>query len=221
MGCDIHAYIEYDDFKTQTGEWFVSDFAHPSVGRNYTMFALMAGVRYDPRTDTDFKPLFAARGLPKSISWSTEREYTCVVSDEHAAKGWERYCTTEEAHRWLDHGHSKWYNEGRKIISGPDWHHASWLTVDELEQCIRAFEAVKFPNESWFQSRPPEQQRVPEGATVQEFQSRWGKEWYVSVGELKTYPAPHEYVAILAAMKVLQGDGKDGRQARLVFWFDN
>ena len=209
MGCDIFCYIDYDDFQTKDGGWYVSCFASDiAFGRNYTLFSLMAGVRHDPHTD-NFTPLFQPRGLPKDISWNAKNAYTMYVSDDCEGKG---YCSIEDATRWVHSGRSKWI--GEKRISRPDWHSASWLYEFELRHVKEVYEGLKFPEVSWFQMKSPDKQPIPENATVRKI----GLEWFVEVGKKETYPVPETFDAILAAMKMLNGDRTD--RSRLVFWFD-
>ena len=75
MGCDIHAYIDYDDFTTKEEKTWISCWARDiDLGRSYVIFALMAGVRYDSRTH-NFSPLFEPRGITDGqISWTVEHE---------------------------------------------------------------------------------------------------------------------------------------------------
>ena len=143
MGCDIHAYIDYDDFKARDGDWWVSCFAdRVRFGRNYTLFTLMAGVRYDPRIDK-YHPLFGPRGLPDRLSWSTEREYGLRVTESEALADAEGYCSVENASEWTKSGHSVWLDDEHTTISCPDWHSASWLTVEELEKVKEAYESIE------------------------------------------------------------------------------
>lgn len=224
MGCDIHAHIEYDDFKMQDGTYWISHFSSPYLGRNYTMFALMAGVRYDSRIDKGFVPLFSPRGIPDKLSWETQGAYFDHVNDEYADKGWEGYVTKQSAENWVSSGYSYWANEEHTLVSNPDWHSASYLTTRELEKVIYTYEGILFPEESWFQFKPPSKQPVPDNAIVKELQNKYDPtrtEYYVQVGESKVYSAPKTYLATLAAMKELERGMEEDQGVRLVFWFDN
>jgi len=220
MGCDIHAYIDYDEFKNKDGKWFATCFAKDvELGRNYTLFALMAGVRYDPRTDRDYAPLFEPRGLPERVSWNVNRAYCLSITDSKPLEDEEGYCSKEQAERWTREGSSVWMNDKHTLVSGPDWHSASWLSVSDLERIVDAYQNIKFPERSWFQLNPPEKQPVPDNATVTQMDARYGVEWYVEAGKPTTAEAPASLRAALEAMKCLNGD--DPSRARLVFWFDN
>lgn len=222
MGCDIHAYIDYDDFETSDGDKRISCFASDvEIGRNYTLFTLMAGVRYDPRTEKDYGPMFEPRGIPDDISWRVRSAYHLHVTEYKEWQDDEGYCSPERAHQWVSQNISEWSNDEHTLITHPDWHSASYLYVDELEQIKVKYESIKFPESSWFQPNPPAKQPIPENATAEELEARLfgGREWYIQVGELKTYPIPVEIDAIIAAMKALNGDNP--KRSRLVFWFDN
>lgn len=211
MGCDIHPFIDYDDFITREGEPWVSCFAgRVDLGRNYTLFALMAGVRYDENRMDGKLPLFEPRGLPANVSWKVREEYYRFIEDDST---WERAVSSTDAERWVKAGYST-YSDDEKYVSGPDWHSASWLNADELELVSATYAQIKSPESSWYQSSS---QTVPDGARITG-KNRWG-DIHVEVGEVTTLGRYTNLDAIIAAMRVLDG-GWPGR-SRLVFWFDN
>lgn len=120
--------------------------------RNYGMFARLADVRnyWD-----DIKPM-KPRGFPKDACKDTLRSYTYeLVPDDDYEKNKNRYESWDDAYvnettgkEWLDKGYSVVMGEGysnRKLISGPDWHSASWCTTKEMRKCVRAnFYSKKF-----------------------------------------------------------------------------
>jgi len=61
MGCDIHVHVEYK----ADGKWY--HYNHPNVGRNYELFAKMAGVR----DQGNIGPIVQPRGLPDDVSFTT------------------------------------------------------------------------------------------------------------------------------------------------------
>lgn len=63
MGCDIHMYIEYRK-KGREGQ-FASLGGRINPGRNYELFAAMAGVRTYERREVMFEP----RGLPPDAGY--------------------------------------------------------------------------------------------------------------------------------------------------------
>ena len=126
--------------------------------------------------DKGYEPLFKPRGIFERLSWRTKDAYILRINDEYAEKKWDGYCTKEEAAQWLK-GYSIQIDEN--AISGPDWHSASWLHVDELEKVKQAYENIGFYEQSWFQMRSPEQQPIPPNATAQKMISIIGTpEWY-------------------------------------------
>lgn len=68
MGCDIHCYIEYKP--AGSDDW--SDFGgRINPGRNYDLFAKLAGIRnYD-----EIEPVAKPRGYPKDAAYEAEKKY--------------------------------------------------------------------------------------------------------------------------------------------------
>lgn len=66
MGCDIHGYVEVNQY----GWWTHSINIKSLVGRNYDMFALLFGVR----NDASFIPIAPDRGLPEHVSERVKQE---------------------------------------------------------------------------------------------------------------------------------------------------
>lgn len=130
MGCDIHAYIDFDDFVMQDGKFFVSCFASLHLRRDYNLFGLMAGVR-----DEKVK-LFDPRGLPENLSCTTKHNNQLYVSDKNSDE--ERSCSREDAERWVAGGSSaKWVDDGHNFVTDPDWHTHSWLNCKEMERVLK------------------------------------------------------------------------------------
>ena len=213
MGCDVHAFIDYDDFKTREGDWYVSNFAsHVDIGRNYTLFALMAGVRYDENRMGGKLPMFEPRGIPNKVSWSVKDEYTLWVIDDDEEDS-ERSAKRSQALKWIAQGISEMFDE--HYITHPDWHSASWLTADELDQVNTAYAEIESAEMAWYQS--PDQP-IGEEARITGKKDRYG--WiHVEAGEVTKNSRHKNLDAIIAAMRVIDGD-TPGR-SRLVFWFDN
>lgn len=74
MGCDIHAFIEYqcDDYHVTQSQVFID--------RWYILFGALAGVR-----DSDVVNLFPARGLPEDIGVETRGAWYDWQDDAHHA----------------------------------------------------------------------------------------------------------------------------------------
>lgn len=126
MGCDIHLYIEYSPEWTEDRNYY-SSFARVSLGRNYTMFGILAGVR-----NTSVPQLFPQRGVPKNSPEYNYGDYVLYIQDE----GEEHCCSRENADRWVKSGSSEYVDDEHKKITHPDWHSASWLTPEEFEECL-------------------------------------------------------------------------------------
>jgi hypothetical protein len=131
MGCDIHFYLEYQnlnnsDFWNSWGERF-------GMGRNYELFDLLAGVRYQ------LTPVVQPRGYPENASWETNRDYYFWIADKPDPTS--RKVTLHQAASW---GTKILYTkDGKpKKCVDPDWHTASWLTYDELMTAVVLAEGV-------------------------------------------------------------------------------
>lgn len=190
MGADIHMYVEYRNKETAKvrdarGEkpYWVSYGDRVNPGRNYIMFAILAGVR------GEYEESFQPKGkLPREMmSWGTSSDaYMHIYDKEDEGKDWEGFVTLEKATEW-----SRWGNiiidddNGKPaLVEHPDWHSHSWMSIEELEQAYKIY--------------------------AEKASQEWGEE----------ITRPHvEWMALLASMKALEGDGEN--EVRVVFWFDN
>lgn len=132
MGCDIHGYIEYEDWTDNDGKVHRSCFGENLGTRDYSMFGLLAGVR---RGSAIFEP----RGIPENISFAVKNSFYKFVVDGEASR--DGYVSKATAQEWIDSGWSKYVDD--KWITDPDWHTPSWLTAKEYEQVLRAREEDK------------------------------------------------------------------------------
>ena len=76
MGCDIHLFIEV---KTIRG-WLC--YSHPSVSREYAIFAKMANVR---NYDNVVEPISVLKGIPEDASFITKRAFEDAGKYQHHA----------------------------------------------------------------------------------------------------------------------------------------
>lgn len=110
MGCDIHAYIDYDVWYVEKEkDYYVTCFATLNLGRNYSLFYALANVRYDPNRmppNQGLKP----KGLPGNLSWTTRdsaewhgdgHSHSWLTADE-LKEAYRKYLLWEEAS-------SSWY----------------------------------------------------------------------------------------------------------------
>ena len=189
MGCDIHAYVET---KREERDWYCA--CIPDIGRDYALFGLLAGVRN--KTAESMSP----KGLPiDGISWRTQLAYGLHVYEGGGTVPDEGYCTREDADRWLAAGWS--VTIGDNLISNPDWHTPSWVTVTELESVLPKL------RDEYDACNRREQEEMEKMATCAEERHR---SW--------EYVVSPEIPALIAYMK---GFAEAGYDTRLVFWFDN
>lgn len=94
MGCDIHAFVEV----RLNGKW--ESYSDLYIGRDYQLFARMAGVRnYDGTT-----PVSEPRGLPSDLSSVVDAAAKLWMNDGHSFS----WLSAEEAARVQD-----WYGDAR------------------------------------------------------------------------------------------------------------
>jgi hypothetical protein len=92
MGCDIHIHSEIK----VNGVWH--HYAQPDVGRNYDLFAKMAGVR-----NYNIQPIDQPRGLPEDATFTTKFDFERWGSDVHSAS-WLNSEEIVELFKWLREG---------------------------------------------------------------------------------------------------------------------
>lgn len=200
MGCDIHGpYLEQID---QNGNWNLV--AKLDWWRDYSLFGLMAGVR----GDGEGQPCFDPKGFPNDTHWSTKCDYGLYVKKENDAQ--EGYCSQAKAAEWIESGCSDVLieREGEIImISGPDWHSASWLSTQEVKLLIERYKSAI-------------------EATVEEMRKHFEelKQRHKDfAGNWEAFnPMNHENVKLTqAAYNMMRELETPSRPCRLVFWFDN
>lgn len=76
MGCDIHAWIEIDQFGDEKLYW---PFASLHFSRDYTLFAYMAGVR----NRDNVTPVAPTRGVPSTVSMTVKCDWEDWNGDAH------------------------------------------------------------------------------------------------------------------------------------------
>ncbi len=126
MGCDIHAYIDYDARPNLT--WY---FAGPLfIPRDYKLFGLLAGVR------TEGPPIVEPRGIPpmEMLSYQTQSEFYLAVTESRCGWGGCHITTPEDAVKY-----------GQKMVNkhfatDADHHTPSWLTAGELRQVVQRYD---------------------------------------------------------------------------------
>ena len=140
MGCDIHAYVDFDEsFNASDGSPWVSCYATDiQLGRNYNLFTMMASVRDDHGwAGSKRKP----RGLPMKYSFKVDHANTLYIGRRESG---ERTVSRRRAASWVKAGYSEYTayrdQDGRpRWVTDPDWHSHSWLTAKELRSIQAEF----------------------------------------------------------------------------------
>lgn len=125
MGCDIHMYAEYA--KAGDAEHWRDFGGHINPGRDYGLFAKLAGVRGEGA-------MFPVRGVPSGLSYEAQGDNAFFVTD---SKG-DRYVSRDTAQGWVDRGISQWTDDRECFVTDPDNHTHSWVTPAELRQALEA-----------------------------------------------------------------------------------
>lgn len=195
MGCDIHTFIEYSDFTDQNGDPYWQSFGGQiSLGRNYTMFGVIAGVC------DDTYQLFEPRGLPDGkCSYDVDNYMRVHICDEGEEPG-EGECTLKQAQSWGEpieefKGKPRW-------VRNPDLHSHSWLTLDELKHALAHYMLGDKVDKIGDVATEDRHVVLQAAAALQ--------------GAKRDYDVVWD--AIVAAMEAFEANGC---QTRLVFCFDN
>lgn len=215
MGCDIHAYIEFYDPKDTLCQTFGAEcFADGEIefGRDYQLFGALAGVR------SVGTPHIVPKGIPNSppMSYSARHRYYILVSDEIESPSifdpYKRIITTEEAERLKkDYPSITTHLYGENVlISNPDYHSASWLTLSEMQDARKIYlmEQIEF----WLDINHKKRKQL-----LNFVESK-------TPVELMDYSFPgvdsRALYTCIMTMNSLQKVAVD-LQTRLVFWFDS
>lgn len=131
MGCDIHAYIEFFS-KTEhksTSNCFVRGFSGQlSLGRDYTLFGLIAGVRHN------VPPLIKPKGIPTEpgLSYEVADDYYLNVVSDEAVRIPPNSIRQSLADEYVSDAYSQYIDESKLKITNPNFHTPTHLTLDEL-----------------------------------------------------------------------------------------
>lgn len=140
MGCDIHMYVEYinkeskqrSEQKGDTPYW-MSFGGRFNPGRDYMMFGLLAGVRYD--SEKNLEP----KGLPNDLGHTSMFDARLYITED--GRG-EHETTLENALRYNKNYGCKLYNGSNDKptwVDHPDWHSHSWLTTKEFSKVLTTY----------------------------------------------------------------------------------
>lgn len=212
MGCDIHAWVDFD-----SGEGdYVWTVASVHLHRNYVLFDVLAGVR----NPAALKVIAGAVDLDKDTATPMVKALTDSGFQIGKPKGLPERLGFDVSNELLEYGYSsKPHMIGREFSRDGDsgtysWppeeivdHHSfSWLTADELQQKL-----------DWYALIPSAEFTIPWRAFARMFRER---------GEI---PSNERHVVnglripemdgVLGMMRALDATGEG--QSRFVFWFDN
>lgn len=146
MGCDIHMYVEYTNkkdyeeiIKNGKKPYWMSFGGRINPGRNYVLFGVLAGVRYD------FPNANYPRGLPDDLGYHSLNDSRIYISEEKLDG--EYSVTLDEAKRYCGFSpririHNNSYGEP-KWVDNPDWHSHSWMTTKEFSTALRRYSKYK------------------------------------------------------------------------------
>lgn len=211
MGCDIHAFLEYYDTSRNINEYEGSR-CHAErlcMGRNYTFFNLIAGVRGFGGS------MFPVRGFPTKprASYEVEHNYFLTVLDVGSSPGSTypntRHILRHDADEMVSSGKSS-YNENKKYLVDPNWHTPSYLHKNELIEIRRRYLIDMIDYESSHykgQKRKDALDVLKNSSGVELMKHVFPSLEYVSLN------------TIIASMIAIENSGD--YQSRFVFWFDS
>lgn len=129
MGTDISAFIEYRSASDQLWRTHSEVF----LERDYPLFASIAG----PRGEED--TLFEPRGFPADASAFAQRAYYAhiVPDQEFIHNGLSRFVRVSDVAGIIKNG-GHYRHQSKDIISHPDAHTSSWLSLSEVQNALRA-----------------------------------------------------------------------------------
>jgi len=213
MGCDIHAYLDYDSFFKDDGTWYVYGLAKLHISRDYLLFAILAGVR---NYDDEITPVSKPKGVPENISYQVEMDYTLWVLGEGDEVREEGCCTFEQGQRYAER--RGWWREDHKRVIHPDWHSASWLDVEELKKAQEIYASTKkeTPHIKFLKKG----EEMPESYRISEVYAWSNTEEVTVIEEIDPgVMGKHKVLEGIISMMETLNDGEN--RTRLVFWFDN
>mgnify|MGYP003329779786 CR=1 FL=1 len=212
MGCDIHAYIEYFDasvlVKAKNSTVQAHSFSSEiNLGRNYTLFSIMAGVRGTSM------PVVNPRGIPDypTLGFDARSAYYAEVIDGESSKySFSRNCySRESANILVQENRTSYVDENNSMIIEPSWHTPSWLNTNELIKVRKEYliEAIEYNYEMKGKRRRDALNILNSSSEIELMQHVFGD---VECATLN---------ACIGSMIALERSGD--YKARLVFWFDS
>lgn len=150
MGIDIKAFIdvwpslnpELESDSEFIEACSIHCFAEVIIHRDTRLFGLLAGV------GQEYKALFMPKGLSTICSWRVQAAYTVIAIDDakwtlgHEESSYPKYVKRSQAEALINEGQSRYFNKKLGEILDYDAHTFSWLTVEELEEVLLAYQAI-------------------------------------------------------------------------------
>jgi hypothetical protein len=189
MGCDIHAVIE----RKSTHRWLCS--GDPDIGRNYEMFAALAGVR----NRDGITPVAEPRGFPSFKDW---------VDGHSNGERWMRFAT------WEDQPCSSIVDKAETY--GLDGHSHSWLTLAE----IKAYDTDQVIYDSRLILSRDKSGRAKALCTATSGE-HFGPVGKTKILRWPGEEEPESWLRLIRYMEQAKWDGQTDDEIRLVFFFDN
>lgn len=199
MGCDIHAMIERKaHWAGDSKAWYNS--GDPDIGRNYEMFAVLAGVRnYD-----GIEPISEPRGMPSFKEWHEYSDGECWASwhsrEEMPCREMEREFESlrhdGHSHSWLTLAEIKAYNTDAEVDDG----HV--ITGRDEDGAVTSMARRVYSNG---EDRTPTMEKVGRRKVL-----RWP-------GQTE----PQSWLRLIRYMEQAKWDDQTDDEIRLVFFFDN
>ena len=218
MGCDIHIYPEYyvEDSDSSEARYVHSICSDYCIGRSYTLFNIMAGVRGSGG-------FFYPKGLPNDPSpgWTVEGKLSLTVVPDDQPK--HDSCIHRSVfENWQQSGTKtiitkKWNNkDGAEYLNilNPDYHTHSWMTFEELLEVRKLYliEEINYNYESYDLTKKDTSKYRNIFKKTQDPFELFAKNF-----------GPFEYTSLnglLGMMFAMQQTRKEVK-TRIVFWFDS
>ncbi len=162
---------------------------------------------------------FEPRGVPKDADYfKAISDYTMWVREEESANAEEHECSRKKADEWIKNGSSKVWDtdEDGKVsrITHPDWHSASWLSTDEIEELIKRYESALKA------LIPTARKEMERAAKFYEKAPEKIRDKFCS-WEYCNPMNNHDLKLLRGMLSMMRAIETPERPCRIIFWFDN
>lgn len=131
MGCDIHAHIEMyssrECAQSPNNCWVHCFAENIGIGRDYTLFGLLANVRHFGQHNMNPK------GIPSKpkLSYACANRYYLNVTD-NKERHTDKCVSREQAEKYVLDGSAIYINDEKTILTNPGYHSATYLSLSEM-----------------------------------------------------------------------------------------